>query len=81
MVRASLCSSQKRFGSRLVKASERAKENLRNMMESDYSHRWIYRETLIVRDLPALIAENESLYLVIDELRAEAATLRVNVSY
>jgi len=64
-----------------VKASERAKENLRNMMESDYSHRWIYRETLIVRDLPALIAENESLYLVIDELRAEAATLRVNVSY
>ena len=64
-----------------MKASERAKENLRNMMESDYSHRWIYRETLIVRDLPALIAENESLYLVIDELRAEAATLRVNVSY
>lgn len=51
------------------------------MMESDYSHRWIYRETLIVRDLPALIAENESLYSVIDELRAEAATLRVNVSY
>ena len=64
-----------------MKASERAKENLRNMVESDYSHRWIYRETLIVRDLPALIAENESLYLVIDELRAEAATLRVNVSY
>ncbi len=64
-----------------MKASERAKENLRNMMDSDYSHRWIYRETLIVRDLPALIAENERLYLVIDELRAEAATLRVNVSY
>ena len=64
-----------------MKPSERAKENLRNMMESDYSHRWIYRETLIVRDLPALIVENERLYSVIDELRAEAATLRVNVSY
>jgi len=64
-----------------VTPSERAKDNLRNMMDSDYSHRWIYRETLIVRDLPALIAENERLYLVIEELRSEIGTLRVNVSY
>jgi hypothetical protein len=61
--------------------SERAKENFRNMLESDPSHRWVYRETLIVRDVPALIAENERLYSLIDELRSEISTLRVNVSY
>lgn len=62
-------------------ASERARANLELMKECDYSHRWIYRETLLVRDLPALLAENEELRLIVDELRAEVATIRTHASY
>jgi len=60
---------------------ERAKQNFENMKASDYSHRWIYRETLLVRDVPALIAEAERLQGLVNELRAEIGTLKVNVSY
>lgn len=60
---------------------ERAKQNFEKMKSSDYSHRWIYRETLLVRDVPALIAEAERLQSIVNELRSEIGTLKVNVSY
>jgi hypothetical protein len=64
-----------------VNATERAKQNFEKMKSSDYSHRWIYRETLLVRDLPALITEAEHLHALVNELRSEIGTLKVNVSY
>lgn len=58
-----------------VLPEESARKVLENYVACDHSHRWLYKEVLVIKHVPELIHEVERLRAVNDELSAEVSRL------
>ncbi len=63
---------------RVVDEAQQALDNYRNC---EFKDRWVYKEVLVVKHVPALINEVERLSVLIGELSAEVGRLSQIAKY